>query len=477
MSRFDTLRMWNGEQSRAFEELSFQLLKDQVPAGTRAIRTGNPDGGVEWYATLPDGTEWGWQAKHVRGINPLLTAMTESVKRVAKERPALRRLTFVISSNLATGTSGRERKSQREKYKDKVATWQRTITGAEKITFELMQESDLLAELSKPEHNGRRLFWWDDLILGPDWLEQRYRQQAAAASEKYRPDLQVDIPIQEDLVALGFDETILTTFDRLRRNVVSAAADLPTSPREEDSAAAALYQAIQNAAASLTRSAGPLTLQACDPPAVIERLTQQLSAGAHAIDAAEEHQHRLIAEWRALPDDDPRKADRPRERFTSWAVHGLRTAIDELMVWLESSVGRSFRSHAYFLTGQAGSGKTHLLLDATRRALDAGRPAVFLAGAQFGQANLWASVTDQLGLQPTGADVLLGAMDAAGEAASTSGNRFVVFVDALNETIPPAFWRVHLPALRSALAPYPHIALVVSCRDTYEDLITNDLGF
>jgi hypothetical protein len=104
-SSFDTLRTWNGEQSRAFEELSFQLLKDQVPAGTRAIRTGNPDGGVEWYATLPDGTVWGWQAKHVKGIDALLTAMTNSVTRVAKERPGLRKLTFVISWNLATGKS------------------------------------------------------------------------------------------------------------------------------------------------------------------------------------------------------------------------------------------------------------------------------------------------------------------------------------------------------------------------------------
>jgi hypothetical protein len=59
---FDRLRTWNGEQSRAFEEVAFQLLKHQVPAGTRAIRTSNPDGGVEWYAALPDGTEWGWQA-------------------------------------------------------------------------------------------------------------------------------------------------------------------------------------------------------------------------------------------------------------------------------------------------------------------------------------------------------------------------------------------------------------------------------
>ena len=142
-----------------------------------------------------------------------------------------------------------------------------------------------------------------------------------------------------------------------------------------------------------------------------------------------------------------------------------------LTSWLNSSVGRSFLRQTYFLTGQAGSGKTHLLLDATGRALGAGRPAVFLAGAQFGQGNLWASIADQLGLEAVGKDVLLEAMDAAGEAASTSGSRFVIFIDALNETTPADFWRVHLPALRAAVERYPHVALVVSCRDTYRELV------
>ena len=80
---------------------------------------------------------------------------------------------------------------------------------------------------------------------------------------------------------------------------------------------------------------------------------------------------------------------------------------------------------------------------------------MFLAGAQFGQGNLWASITDQLGLEAVGRDVLLQAMDAAGEAASTSGSRFVIFIDALNETPPADFWRVHLPALRAAVDAVP----------------------
>jgi hypothetical protein len=78
-----------------------------------------PDGGVEWYAKLTDGIEWGWQAKHVQGIDALLTAMTESVKRVVLERPQLVKLIFVVSWNLATSTRGRTRVSQRQKYETK----------------------------------------------------------------------------------------------------------------------------------------------------------------------------------------------------------------------------------------------------------------------------------------------------------------------------------------------------------------------
>lgn len=35
---FDNLRIWSGSQSRAFEEVSNQLLKSEVPSGSPAIR-------------------------------------------------------------------------------------------------------------------------------------------------------------------------------------------------------------------------------------------------------------------------------------------------------------------------------------------------------------------------------------------------------------------------------------------------------
>lgn len=234
-SSFDTLRSWDGSQARAFEELSYQLLKSCVPSGSHAIRTGNPDGGVEWYATLADGTEWGWQAKHVHGIDALLTAMTSSVQRVVQDRPKLAKLTFVISWNLATSTRGGARLSQRQRLENKAASWKSTVPGAADIEFDLIQESDLLALLAQPEHRGRAWFWWAEPVLGANWLVHHLAIQSDAAGERYRPDLQVDLPIEDDLKALGAGNSVLAEFEKLRRRVTAAGRDVrlaPTGPKD-----------------------------------------------------------------------------------------------------------------------------------------------------------------------------------------------------------------------------------------------------
>jgi hypothetical protein len=67
-SGFNAIRPWRGSTARGFEELCYQLFKADAPPDSQSIRTGNPDGGVEWYATLPDGSEWGWQAKHIQDV-------------------------------------------------------------------------------------------------------------------------------------------------------------------------------------------------------------------------------------------------------------------------------------------------------------------------------------------------------------------------------------------------------------------------
>ncbi|MDQ1215822.1 hypothetical protein [Microbacterium arborescens] len=470
---FDTIRAWDGSQDRAFEELSYQLLKHTAPEGTRAIRTGNPDGGVEWYATLPDGSEIGWQAKHTHSTDSLLSGMTTSVKRVARERPQLRKLIFVISRNLSTGTySGRSR-SARKRYEDLVAEWRDTIDGAENIEFDVVQSSDLLDLLSLPEHAGRRWFWWDDTVLDEKWLRGKLEDQARAAGEKYRPDLQVDVPIQRDLVAAGFGETAAQHLRRLLKNVTDAQAEmymyLRTDEPHRDQ-----YAHIEKTMGALAAQIRDFSLDARDRSqsmSVISVLAQECSDAIGEARASEFAISRQREQHRhdGVKDEVPGSTD----IATGPSVTSVDNAIDLLLGWLASGEGRTLLNPLYFLAGAAGSGKTHLLLDATARTIADGRPAVFLASAQFG-GGLWSSIAEQLGLSQVGGDVLLDAMDAAGEAAALSGRRFVLFIDALNETTAGDFWSTHLPALRAAVERRTHLALVVSCRDTYVELVADE---
>jgi hypothetical protein len=81
----------------------------------------------------------GRQAKYISDIGSLLGAMTTTVRRVAEERPDLRRLTFCIPTNLSSGTVGGTRTPDYTRYERRVASWKEAIAGAEKIEFVLKQ--------------------------------------------------------------------------------------------------------------------------------------------------------------------------------------------------------------------------------------------------------------------------------------------------------------------------------------------------
>jgi hypothetical protein len=62
---WNNLRPLDGSQQSAFEELCCQLaVYEKSPAGSKFVRKGAPDAGVECYWVLPGGDEWGWQTKY-----------------------------------------------------------------------------------------------------------------------------------------------------------------------------------------------------------------------------------------------------------------------------------------------------------------------------------------------------------------------------------------------------------------------------
>jgi len=473
---FTSIRSWEGSKARAFEEICYQLLREpqDLPPGMvgRPVRTGNPDGGVEWYALTADDEQWGWQAKYVDDIDDLLNAMTGTVRRVVAERPHLTKLTFCIPGSLPAATAKGKWKSARRKYDDKVATWKADIPGADKIDFDLVQGSDLLVRLAMPKHAGRAWFWWNEPYLGPDWLVAFQGKQVAYAGDRYRPALQVDVPIQDDLSALGFAGSY---FDELNKHIKLAnlrLAEIETPPADLGIEVVESAQVVA-AAAALLASRDSTTYQAGDDDP-LESLDREVTACADALVAAQEQARAAEA---ALPEEKEQEGSAPRKehlRHYSYRLSRAENAVYGLREFLNDSPSRAVRQGFYFLTGSAGTGKTHLCLDSAERALQEGRPALILFGGLFGAGDLWASLCDQLGLPPLGADVLLGALEAVAETSALNGRRFVVMIDALNDTTAAHYWATRLPALRAQFAARPFLSLLVSCRDTYLDYVDPD---
>lgn len=109
------------------------------------------------------------------------------------------------------------------------------------------------------------------------------------------------------------------------------------------------------AADRLANAATAFDLQAGDPATIIERLDTLLKEVQRAAEP-------LIERDRATVGDG-------HQVRHSTDFRDLLKAVRELSWWLDSSPGQTLRRRTYFLSGVAGSGKTHLLLDATRRAL------------------------------------------------------------------------------------------------------------
>jgi hypothetical protein len=407
----------------------------------------------------------------VAAVDDLLSAMTATVRRVVAERPTLTKLTFCIPWNLPAGTAQGRRKPARQKYNEKVDTWKEEIPGAGQIEFELIQGSDLLARLALPQHAGRQWFWWNEPYLGPEWLANLQVKQIAYAGDRYRPELQVDLPIQEDLSALGFADSYCAELDRHSELAVRRLREVGRPPAESGDDMPVSAAAVAEATSALQRQVSSDYLASHADP--LTALDQAVTVCAEALAKAQDDAQAARA---ALNEDSTGNGDAPQQVKERLSHYGYRlrqavSTLDGFRHFLDGSATQAVRQRFYFLTGAGGTGKTHLCLDAADRALQERRPALVLFGGRFGIDDLWASFCEQLGLPPVGAEILLGALEAAAQASAVHGRRFVVMIDALNDTKTQDYWADRLPALMAEFAQRPLLALLVSCRDTYLDYV------
>ncbi len=175
--------------------------------------------------------------------------------------------------------------------------------------------------------------------------------------------------------------------------------------------------------------------------------------------------------------EDPSKNNLNKEKPNNNDYNHFRNLInglEDIIQLLNSSKLSLFNGKVLVLTGPAGSGKSHLLGDFVQKSQNSGKYALLLLGQDFTEkSNVWNQIFKQLSLTNITPDVFLSALNSIGEMQK---ERIILAIDALNEGEGKSLWNNQLNGLINLVSQYSNIGLVISVRDSYQEIILNQLN-
>ncbi|MFE1519614.1 hypothetical protein ACFW9I_22790 [[Kitasatospora] papulosa] len=501
MHNWQSIREWDGSQHRAFEELCFQL-RTPAPPGWETVKTAAPDGGVEWYDQASDGSSaHGFQVKFVHNLDDLLPQARKSAQTVGENiaNRKIVRLEFLTPFDLPDPTpvtpGGKPRTGARERWNNNVARWKRDLPGLADVDIRYIGGGELLERLTRPGNEGRQWFFFERRALGSEWLQEQVAFAERLAEARYTPEHHVGLPLAHVADASALPQDFLRQGIQRSRDLQAAVARLLSEMTRWQDRYPTSVNPIHQALSQWVHTWTPAVREGT------EALVHDLSAASAASGFPAEQAAAVagdmlerLGEFRDLADlfagepsgsDDSPGATPVAERGASGPVSASQSmqglsesaliralrACERMDDLLRSPAAQAAEHRSWLLLGEAGQGKTHLLVDAARRAVADGRPALVVFGQELTGHNTLSEIAQKRGLGLLAERDFLQAMDAAGAA---SGCRFLLIIDALNDSDDAGNWKNELLAMQGRLAEYQHIALLVSCRSTFRSFVVPD---
>lgn len=452
------IRPINGTSAQGFEALCVQLARLETPEEAQFTPKGAPDAGVECYATFPDGTEWGWQAKYFISAlgNTQWNQLDSSVKTAIKNHSRLTKYYICVPRDLSDGRvvrkNGKRDKSEKDRWDERVKKWEDWAQNEGRtIEFFLWGEKKLWGELAqKPERSGLVYFWFNQRVFDQAWLSARLEEALQSAGPRYTPEVHVELPIAQDLDAFGRTPQFFNRIKALAIPIRDTLQRLSRSSTTEH-----LFRAIE----AVLDAFSVIKHDPTEPLPFEEILKKIEEAEALREEIAKEHDKSVREEHNdALSQLNLFRKDLfflgRLERELQNAKKKLRCAKERV------------QSRIFVLQSDAGMGKTHLLCDMARRRIHAQQPTILLMGQRFTTGDPpWIQLAQQLDLPGRSAEELIGALESA---AQVRNERALIVIDGLNESIESGIWERHLAAFLAPLKKSPWLGVVLSMRSSYE---------
>ncbi len=470
---WNAIRPRGGSRAGGFEELCVQLARAESPRDSRFERKGTPDAGVECYAVLSNGEEWGWQAKYFNTLgNAQWSELDNSVKTALNKHPQLVKYFVCVPLDRPDARDGR--KSARQRWDEHVAKWTKWVSAPDMtIEFIYWGSSELLERLKHPQFAGMVYFWFGVHGFDNDWFNARLNEAIKTAGPRYSPDIHVTLPrIVSEFMAFGRNEEF---FDEVKECcALGMSGELRDfeqyKSKINDPKLDSSISEISLKVKTILKKISAVTAQPIgDLP--YSKIADQVVAAEREIVKFErlllDREHEFDFKNQTSEEAQIQHSGNPfREcRYRLASLFREVSTIRDILGHAEEVAGASLM----ILNGKAGTGKTHLLCDIAKQRVAAGRPTILLMGQRFVSNDApWIQVLQQLDLTGISAGEFIGALESAAQA---SGSRALIIIDAINEGSGRKIWPNHLAAFLTSFEKSSWISVVLSIRSSYEKII------
>jgi hypothetical protein len=485
MIDWSKLKPYNTDQKRSFEELCYQVARvqfEELGTFTSVDDSGGGDG-VEFYLTLPNGEEWGWQAKFYmdgRLSTSRKNSIIGSLKKSCIMHPNLKKWFLCVPQDLTVG--------ENDWFQN---TLPKVVPEEMDIEFIFWGNSYFNHQLADPRFAGRKNYFFGELELTLDWFKNQVSNQLNAIKGKYNPSVhtetQVDESINSFLMNDKYRQYLISNLQTLKKEyekytfVVSNIEkmdqkDLPISAKTE------IMAAIQNTNEHIEHL---LLIIEIEIKFLMERNLQAICALPISnllndlIDS--------IRKLRVILETSIDNYFTYSEEMTDHEKYQIRMAgsvlweptdnLDDFLHEAQKIIREmeKVRWKELFIFGNAGFGKTHVSAHICHKSLEKELPIIFIPGK---------NITDQRSL----IEQLRGILDipssyswndflqALDIAANVFRTKIPIFIDGLNEVRDINVLKNGLPSLLSEVSRFHNIALIATCRSTYRNAIWGKQG-
>lgn len=464
---FRTLRPHHHDRKLAFEELMRQLLVADPPARCLRFEHKGPgaDGGVETLAHFADGSSWGYQSKFFLdqfGASEI-NQISSSFRAALAAYPALSRYVVAVPRNLSGGMKANTLSQQQRWSRWAEAAGDEAKALGRTVAIELWDETRFVAALSRrdPIHAGIRQYWFDSDTLDQAWFADRFATNRADLNARYNPAHHVDVSAQWALDTLSRSVAYRATVgSHLEAHAAAREAFKTLASMVGDRRDPALYSALDASLAAAAAAGSTLGFFG-SRPVDFEPLRKALDHLVLTEGLESPSDLRLQREASAAVDPDPQWGT--QERRQAWFAY--REALERLLETADEIDQETLALPRVLLVGEAGAGKSHSLAHLVESHLAHGGAAVMALGQHFVSGDPRPQWLDRLGLSQISFTEFLGALQAA---AGATGKPGLIVIDAINESHDFSMWQNNLAGLVDEISRFDQLALVISCRETYE---------